>query len=307
MTVKCGNAIRGSQNQIRSNPILHSQRAFQLGTNRREQEERQLACLVELQQAHVPLFNLPEFIRADASCLQLSDERVGIVGLVVDNNGEGYVTRLRVRPSSERLISIDLPFRSAHVQSLLLRILGEPGVDQGLPELLAFEISDTLAARCEGDSMDVACLLAVIDSTTGQKEPLFAAAAAVVSPINGELLEPSKSTERKLKAFQREFKHGTLLVRHPHDREAAGYDGMFDEVWQVRSLGELSSLLRQHKLTESLLNDVPLRAEHGPAIATRIQYLMQDESRFGEAQDFIRRLRERVGSGTPMRISLGSV
>ena len=183
--------IRLSQRRIRSNPILESDRVFKQGMGRRDQERRQLERLLELKRADVPIFRMPTFIRVDGSALTLSQKRIGVVGLVVDNADIGLVTQIQVIASPIWEISVDLPFRQAHVQSMLLRLLGEAGVDDGLPELLAFKIGDSLSDRCEGDSMDIACLLAIVDAVNGCGHEIFRAVAAVVSPAEGNDIESS--------------------------------------------------------------------------------------------------------------------
>ena len=186
-------SIRVSQSRSRSNPILESERVFQRGGLRRVNEQRQLDRLLELQKAKVPIYRVPDFIRIDASTLTVSNQRVGVVGLVVDESGLGLVTQLQVAPSSCWEISVDLPFRQSQVQSLLLRLIGEVGIDEGLPELLAFKVCDTLGEGMHGDSMDIACLLAIVDAANGCKHELLKTTAAVVLPGIGINLSRSKS------------------------------------------------------------------------------------------------------------------
>lgn len=165
--------IRVSNSRSRSNPILESERVFQRGGLRRDNEQRQLNRLLELQQANVPIYRMPDFIRIDASALKMTSQRVGVVGLVVDESGLGLVTQLQVSPSTCWEISVDLPFRQAQIQSLLLRLINEIGIDEGLPELLAFKICDSLGEGMYGDSMDIACLLAIVDAANGCKLSLI--------------------------------------------------------------------------------------------------------------------------------------
>lgn len=300
-------SIRLSQNQIRSNPLLHSERAIRPGSSPREKERRQLECLIRLQEQGVPIFRKPDFIRVVASDLKLSKQRIGVVGLAVDNSGLGYVTRLNVQksPNPEWEVPIDLPFRPIHIKSLLLRLVGDQRIDGGLPELLAFKITDTYAERIEGDSMDVAALLAVVDFLNGSANKFFSAAAAVVSPIRDDRLESSRSITAKLQAFIREFgDQGSLLIRHSEDSEAAAFDGEFDDVWSVRTTHDLRDHLRKHELFQPLVNDVSLKAEHGNAITAWTHTLLQDEGRHEEARSFIARLNGRIGDDTPLRIKL---
>ncbi len=297
--------IRLSLNQIRSNPVLASEREFKRGRGgRRDQEQRQLDRLQELQSDGIVLHHIPKMIRVDPSSLKASRERIGVVGLVVDNHGEGYVTRLKVKSNPTWDISVDLPFRQVHIQSLLFRVLNGPGLDDGLPELFAYKISDSLADRCEGDSMDIACLLAIFDASVKNENQLLRAAAAVVSPTEDGLLEASKSVTAKLRAFVREFGHGSLLVRHANDEDASAFDEKFDDVWPVKDLSELANRLNEAGLTHSLLEKVALKSEHGFAIASQMQRLLADETQFAKAADFLARLNRRTSDETPVKIRL---
>lgn len=299
-----GQPIRPSQRRIRSNPILEGQRAYCLGMSLREKELRQLSRLLELQNAGVAIHQIPTFDRENASALIKSNERVGVVGLVVDNDGVGYVTKLQVKPSTTWDISVDLPFRQVHIQSLLLRVLSGQGLGESLPELLAYRITDTLADRSEGDSMDIACLLAIVDSSLNHENDLLNAASAVVSPATDYLLEPSKSVPAKLRAFVREFGGGSLLVRHTDDEEAAAFDLNFDQVWTVRNLTELATLLSESDLIRALLEKFSLKTEHALAIASQAQRLLASETTFDQAADFLGRLKRRTDKETPLRIRL---
>lgn len=293
--------IRLSQDQINSNPILHSQRVFRTGNGRREQERLQLKFLLQHQKSGGAVFTMPEFIRVDSAELTLSNERVGVVGLVVDDEGVGYVTRLTASQNSTWEVSVDLPFHYSHIQKLLLRVIGDERIDGGLPELLAFKIDDTLKQRCEGDSMDVAALLAVVDAAAG-KPFILDATAAVVSPFGTGSLRASKSTAQKLRAFIREFGSGSLLVRHPEDHEAAEFDSYFDNKWVLSTLGELAEKLETHELLTPLIGSFQLSAVHGPAIGVWLQHLLVSESRHVEGTRFVQRLKQRLNASTPLRL-----
>ncbi len=296
--------IRLSQRRIRSNPILEGERVYRQDLLLRDKERRQLARLLELQSDGVSIYCVPEFKRLEGNELKISDERIGVVGLLADNTGIGLVTRIKASPHACWEISIDLPFKQAHIQSLLLRLVGEVGVDVGLPELLAFKISDTLGDRCEGDSMDIAGLLAIVDAVSGFGNELLSAVAAVVSPSDGDELEPSKSVGIKLDAFKREFGQGSLLVRFADDYEAAKFDDLFEVVWPIRNLRDLSRRLTEAGLIQGLNRQVNLTSEHGLAISTRMQHLLATESTFPQAGDFIRRVRGRIADDTPLRTKL---
>lgn len=300
--------IRLSQNQIRSNPVLAGIREYNRGRGRRDQERRQLAKLLQLQEDGVILHRIPTMIRVDSSSLRTTRSKIGVVGLVVDNQGQGYVTKLNVESNPTWDISVDLPFRPVHMQNLLLRVLSGSDLDDSLPELFAYRITDSLADRCEGDSMDIACLLAIFDASTNNKNPLLRSAAAVVSPADEEdsdrLLEASKSVSSKLHAFVREFGSGSLLVRHADDDEAAEFDNYFDQVWAVKSLSELATRLSDAGLTETLLKEFNLKSEHGFAIASQMQNWLANESTYAKAKDFLGRLKRRATAETPLRIRL---
>ena len=304
MPTESDQPVRLSQRRIRSNPILESERVYRQGMVLRDKERRQLERLVALQRTGVPIYSIPRFERVDGAEIQVSANRVGVVGLVVDKAGVGLVTQLQVTSSPCWEISVDLPFQQAHIQSLLLHLIGEMGVDEGLPELLAFKINDTLGERSEGDSMDIACLLAVVDALNGCDHLLLRAAAAVISPVDGGDIEPSKSIAFKLQAFVREFHRGSLLVRFAEDIEAGRFDDSFDAVWPVKNLGDLAERLAKAGLIQSLNHRVSLSSEHGLAISTRSQHLLSSEKTFQLAGDFLRRVRGRITSETPLRIKL---
>ena len=82
-------------------------------------------------------------IRIDASRLTKSENRIGAVDLVFDNDGIGYVTQLQVKPSAIWDISVDLPFRQVHIQSLLLRVLNGQGLDDGMASTFSILPSGT--------------------------------------------------------------------------------------------------------------------------------------------------------------------
>jgi hypothetical protein len=296
--------VRISNSRSHSNPILESERSFQRGGLRRDNERRQLDRLLQLQESHVPIYRKPEFIRVDASDLKVSNGRISVVGLVVDESNIGLVTQLRVSPSLSWEISVELPFRQAQIQSLLLRLVNEVGIDEGLPELLAFKISDTLCEGMHGDSMDIACLLAIVDAANGSKHGLLSAVAAVVLPLSGVNLKRSESVRIKLNAFVREFGRGSLLVRMRGDTEAEKFDDYFDVVWPVFDLHDLAARLHREGLMAPLNHQVSLASAHALAISTRTQHLLSSESTLGEARDFLRRVKARVIASTPLQIKL---
>jgi tetratricopeptide (TPR) repeat protein len=296
--------VRISNSRSRSNPILESERSFQRGGRRRDNEQRQLDRLLQLQQSHVPIYRKPEFIRIDANDLKVSNDRIGVVGLVVDESNIGLVTQLRLTLSASWEISVSLPFRQAHIQSLLLRLVNEAGLDEGLPELLAFKISDTLGEGMHGDSMDIACLLAIVDAANGCKEKLLSAVAAVVLPLSGINLKRSESVTIKLKAFVREFGRGSLLVRMRDDAESEKFDDYFDVVWAVSDLHDLAARLHREGLMTPLNQQVSLVSAHALAISTRTQYLLSNESTYREAREFLRRVKARLTANTPLKIKL---
>lgn len=295
---------RISNSRSHSNPILESERAFQHGCLRRDKERRQLDRLLQLQESNVPIYRKPEFIRVDASELRVSNGRVGVVGLVVDESKFGLVTQLKICPSSTWEIAVELPFRQAQIQSLLLRLVNEAGIDEGLPELLAFKISDTLCECILGDSMDIACLLAIVDAANGNKHELLSAAAAVVLPLSGINLRRSESVKIKLNAFVREFGRGSLLVRMREDSDAKIFDDYFDAVWPVSNLHDLAALLHFEGLLAPLNCQVSLTSSHALAISTRTKNLLSSESTLGEARDFLRRVKARVNDNTSLQIKL---
>lgn len=296
--------IRSSTRLAHSNPILYSERVYCSALPPRTAESRQLAALLRLQNEGGRLFRCPDFKRADASALCINHGRAGVFGLVVDNAGEGYVTQLKVESSAHWQIADNLPFRAGHIQEALLCLLGSYGTDSSLPELWTFRITDALGERCEGDSMDIACLLAIIDKLDGQSNQVVSRSAAVVCPAYDGALKPVKSVEAKLKAFTRELGRGSLLVRHPDDFNAAAYDQNFDLVWRVRTFGELADNLHRSGLLGKLLEPHSLTVADTIPIISQMQKLMSDESRLPKAIEFIARLKNRLSDATPLRLKL---
>ncbi len=306
VSVEYKHPIRLSKRRIRTNPVLESIRVYKSypGSTLRHKEESQLARLLELQQEGISVHRKPDFQKVDCSELKITNERVGVVGLLVDNSGIGLVTQVKAELSAVWDVSHNLPFQHSHIQSLLLSVLGESVLDEGLPELLAFKISDTLGDRCEGDSMDIAGLLAIVDAANGSKHELLGAVAAVVSPADENELEPSKSVSIKLDAFKREFGRGTLLVRFAEDLEAMNHDDAFDVVWPIRNLRELSHKLSEAGIFRCLNQQFAIGSEHGLAITSQMQRLLASESTYVQASNFIQRVRHRIAADTPLRTKL---
>jgi tetratricopeptide (TPR) repeat protein len=299
---------RRSLRRIRSNPILESEIAYQNGSTLWDKEDRQLKILMDLQNDQVPLRNLPQFYKVDASALRRSEQRIGVVGLLVDSNRIGLVTQILATSSSTWNISSDLPFRPTHIQSLIQRLVSESRLELGLPELLSFRIEDTLSERYEGDSMDIACLLAIIDSLNKNECVELSAVAAVVSPSEGNTLRPSGSIPEKLEAFYREFGRGSLLVRAVDCDQASRFDGRFDRVWEVNDLAQLAHRLSECNLLNPILNKVSLTHQHAPALSSYLDDLLADEANYPKAEQFLVRLIRRVTPQTPplMRLAIQS-
>jgi len=155
-----------------------------------------------------------------------------------------------------------------------------------------------------GDSMDIACLLAIVDAANGCKHELLKTTAAVVLPGSGINLSRSKSITTKLTAFGREFGSGSLLVRMEDDAEGARFDDCFDTVWPVKDLHDLASRLDHEGLMTPLNHQISLASEHSLAISTRTQHLLSSESTFREASDFLHRVKARITAGTPLQFKL---
>jgi tetratricopeptide (TPR) repeat protein len=290
---------RRSLRRIRSNPILESEIAYRDGLTLRDKEDRQLKILMDLQNEQVPLRNLPQFYKVDASALRRSEQRIGVVGLLVDSNRIGLVTQILATSNSTWNVSSDLPFRPTHIQSLIQRLVLESRLEAGVPELLSFRIEDTLGERCEGDSMDIACLLAIIDCLNDARRVELSAAVAVVSPSEGSTLRPSGSIPEKLEAFCREFGRGSLLVRAVDCDQASRFDDRFDKVWVVNDLAQLAHRLSECDLLNPLLNKVSLTHQHAHSLANYLKALLADEEKYPEAELLLDRLKKRVNEETP--------
>lgn len=295
---------RRSSGRTRSNPILESQIASRRAVLLREKEKRQYQRLLELQAERIPLFHLPTFHRIDGSALKRSEQRIGVVGLLVDPERTGLVTRIQVTRGQKWEIPLNLPFRPVHLQSLIDSLVSVSGLNVGLPELLAFKIGDTLEERMEGDSMDVACLLAIIDNLNGSTHNALRAAAAVVLHAGENRLRPTGSIPEKLQAFRREYGRGSLLVRAKNCPHAALFDGDFDEVWAVSNLGELADHLNQKGLLTPLLANIPLTHEHAVSLSMYLRDLLAEERNFPKVHDLIDRLKSQITDRTPPQMKL---
>ena len=292
-----------------SNPILASQRVGQHFADLRQAKRLQYQRLLELQEQGAQVFRCPKF-HVEEEGIELSSERIGVVGLVVDGNrDEGYVTRLTAKKNATWFIPDNLPFRETHVREVVLDLLrAGDGFDQAMPELLAFSITDTLGNASRGGSMDIAALMSVIDAINDQPSILNAVAAVVApsqrTPDAVRGIVKTESSRTKLSAFDREFGLGSLLIRHPDDYEAECFDDNFEEVWEVASFADLYERVETAGLLKKLLESNPLSSADSPTLFQYLDYLLGDESRYGQCKLFLDRLERRVVETSPLRIRL---
>ncbi len=225
-----------------------------------------------------------------------------VVGLLVDRSARsdsGLVNPLIAEHLSDSDWSVHLsylPFQVGQLQDCLFKLLSEIGLSGGgvLPELIAFSVSENLNERSEGQSMDIAGLLAIVDAMNGKTSPLFQCACAIVQP-DGNRLSGVDSAELKLEAFRREFGHASLLVCGsqfviPHHLKECFPE---QNVWRVDSFAELAHQLVSSGQLQVFEKQQQIRNSSLRVIQGRLHWL-QEQDRIGDALKFSERLEKVV-------------
>ena len=240
---------------------------------------------------------VPEAVRRQYLPAALAEEENSrpprIVGLLFDATRRcGLVAPLIVELSAQWRVAPNLPFTAETLRILLQRVLESVEVDLGQlqPELFCFRLEDVLGRNAWGSSMTLAGLLAVLDAASGRNHVLLQAACVVVEP-DGESLRPVEHVRDKLQAFHRECHRGTLLICHQDCHESTAFRSCFDEVWHVKSLGDLAESLERVRLLEPFRQRAPLDTHKLEIALERIRYLGDHQSRYGEALMLGERLR----------------
>jgi len=176
-----------------------------------------------------------------------------VVGLLVyPETRVGLITPLAAERSPQWEFSPTLPPSAKEIPFLLAKIFRclEMPFDYAVPERFAFKIGDKLNIPIYGRSMDVAIILAIIDTISNRRNPLLSAACAVVE-FDDERLRPVNHITIKLDAFLRECERGSLLIRTSKCKEAAQYDRKFKIVWKVDNLKDLALYMQKARLLDN--------------------------------------------------------
>lgn len=264
----------------------------------------QIVAAVTAEGRHLPMEALDRW-RAEGFLTTASEgapsrPRPGVIGLAVQPlTGMALIVPLVAHRAAEWRISPPLPERHEQITELLQRVSQHDALATGrdptprLPETLAAEVSTPFPLTTEGESMDVAMLLATLSahrSSGGEPPlPLLGAACAVVSAEGGRIA-PVGSVLPKLRAFQRELGTGTLLVRASEDAVAAAFDRWFDEVWAIESVAELADRLGTVGLLQALRDRAPLDAANGERLLARLRVMAETERAHRKVVDLGQRL-----------------
>lgn len=218
-----------------------------------------------------------------------------VVGLLVDRHGgQALVAPLDAALAAEWYVVPSLPFRTADLRNLLGCVLRAANVSlaEVCQDFLPCDIRDRLGREALGASMTVAGLLAVLDAASQHRHPLLRCACAVVQPIDGERLGPVERTGDKLAAVQREYEHGTLLIRPSRCPEAAAFDACFENVWRVDTIAGLARQLDDVKLLDIFRRTTPLDRHQIGVVSERVRVLIEKEHRHRDALALVLRLDE---------------
>jgi len=238
----------------------------------------------------------------DISGINLGKKKAGSIGLLVDSKGIGFVTELRVRRHVQWDVAANLPFHEEHIVDALMQLLRECNADSVLPQLQPYFISDSLGERADGGSMDISCLMAIVESEAGNRQDnLLDFVCSVVQPGSNGKLVPVGGTKAKLSAFKREYNRGSLLIHHPETNlDEVGAADCFSTYWEVDSYGALAEKLEVAGLIKPLLKRQSLTMESVEAVRRQIRfYENEGEDRLKEAEELARTAICCINDGTP--------
>lgn len=258
--------------------------------------KRVVAELVK-SRVHLPQYFLERMVNAGLSTpnekSELSSEAPrGVCGLLVDTDtGVGLVTRLHATihdsgNANNWAISPNLPFDNKCMQRIFVDLAQVLDLPPSTPERLSFQISDELGKSAEGRSMDIAGLLAILRELNGDPT-LLSAACSLVEPMGKQDLQSVGFFEIKLKAFIREYGHGSLMIRHADT--SPEFDECFDEVWIVDKLKGLALYLQKSGLLDALFTRTVLTSQDVRVINRLLHELIEVAHDYNYAIDLANR------------------
>ncbi len=224
-----------------------------------------------------------------------------VIGLFVDRRTtDGFVVPIEATVADEWECSPMLPFRVTDVQDQLHRLLSASGTLHAghVPERWSFRIQERLGNRVHGGSMTLAAVLAVLDAASGWRAAPLERVAVVVEATANDQLRTTEFVRPKLEAFIREYRRGTLLVRHPECSEGDRFDQYFEHVWVVGDHQALGRRLAESGLFDPLLRKVPVSQHQLRQVVERMNYLERVALRYEEALDLAQRVKASVSLTT---------
>jgi hypothetical protein len=239
--------------------------------------------------------------------LSLSEERTGVLGLVVDRNTDvAFVLPLRPKrlgcaPSWD--VDRSLPFSEDDVMDLLVQFM-QVGVPDAtaIPERLAFRFGNALRHRVRGNSMTVVAALAVLDDLGGRMSHRLRSAVALVEPgADGSLVEVESIRPKLAAAFREHDRLSLVIAREACSELSSLYRGRVDAIWEVRTVSDLARRLGTAGLLGPLIDigTAPLGLSELVRVQNRLRWLIDRDHAYAEAADLADRVRH-CKKGSPI-------
>ncbi|QDV11495.1 hypothetical protein CA51_13590 [Rosistilla oblonga] len=234
-------------------------------------------------------------------------ERPGVIGLLKGDHGgldqpTGFATQISAADSSEGWQAYRLPFQSHHIEDALSRLLHAAHVDLDavVPEARAFTITDSLKQSPQGSSINIAALLAVIDTWNdngrGKEPDLLRCCCSFVKPKDN-LLKSVGSIRIKLDAFIREYGHGSLVVCTTEAASEFQLRKHFEHVWKVDSFADLAHKMLNTDLLKPLLSKHAMSLNAVTEAAKVIERIRRSVGGSEAALEFADRMQNAVSQG----------
>lgn len=233
--------------------------------------------------------------------------RPGVVGLLKGDNGglnepTGFVTQISAFESSDGWQANRLPFQAQHIQDALSRLVHSAGVDLDavIPETRAFTITDSLKQSPKGSSLNIAALLAVLDTWNANGRDkvtdLLQCCCSLVKPKDDGLVAVG-SLQIKIDAFVREYGHGSLVVCTAKTASQFNLCNHFDHVWKVESFGDLAHKMLNASLLKPLLSRQVITLNAVTEATKVIERLRRSVGGSEAALEFAHRMQNAVSQG----------
>lgn len=233
--------------------------------------------------------------------------RLGVIGLLKGDEGgldtpTGFATQIFAIDSNDGWQAYRLPFQAHHIEDALSRLIHAAGVDLEavIPEARAFSITDSLKQSPQGSSINIAALLAVIDTWNGNgrdKQPdLLHCCCSLVKPKD-DYLRPVGSLQMKLDAFVREVGYGSLVVSTPETANEFSLSKHFETVWTVETFADLAYKMLEAGLLRPLLSEQEISLTAVTEASKVIERLRRSDGGIEAALAFAQRMQKAVSQG----------